>query len=708
MNSTPGVYFEQVDRARPAIGPLRTDIAGIVGYAERGPLMAPVKLTSWLQFTTVFGNPLSFAYLADAVRGFFDNRGAACYVVRVADKTAARAASVTLPGEDSQPTLRLWTSHGELHDPVTNSAQVEHGRPVRLDSPGSWGNRLFVSVLSAGLGTTLTTDQPLDGLTSQVEGLSGFAAGTIVRLSQNGKTVPRYRCITAIDPHLRQITWDAPLTGIGLDLNAPIRLESVEFTLYILLDGQIVERHQDLSLSKMHSRYVVDVLRAGSNLIDAAVLLESPATDLATPARWPASVDLLQLTDGQDGLTTVDKDDFLAGLAALETVDEVSLLIAPDVVLRAEAPAPGRRAVTATSPCDVLAPPPGGQLKGLVLEQRGESDDIPISGVRVRVLGSTSRPAVTDADGEFTLTGLPIAQVTLLFERDGYYNLEVTAQACSVLPAEPARFYLAPVTLPPALSLDDIFDIQTAMMAQGENGLYRVALLDPPEEMLDLEKIQTWRARFDSAYAALYYPWLIVNSSDSVIVRDVPPGGHVAGLIARTDLSQGVHRAPANFILENVKALTREVNDSEQGVLNPQGINCMRVLPGRGIRIYGARTLSSDPEWRYLNVRRLVLMIEETIEESNQWAVFEPNNQILRQALTYNLNSFMNTLWQQGALAGDTPAAAFQVKCDEDNNPADIVDAGQVIAEIAVAPTIPYEFIKFRLGRTVEALEVTE
>jgi hypothetical protein len=232
--------------------------------------------------------------------------------------------------------------------------------------------------------------------------------------------------------------------------------------------------------------------------------------------------------------------------------------------------------------------------------------------------------------------------------------------------------------------------------------------------MLSLEAIQTWRARFDSAYGALYYPWIIVKREDSVEpavrsdVISVPPSGHVAGLIARTDLDEGVHRAPANDVLSGVKALTAVVDDAQHGILNPLHINCLRLLPGRGIRVYGARTLSSDPEWRYLNVRRLVSMIEEAVEDASQWAVFEPNNQVLRQALTFSLNGFLNALWRQGALAGDVPEAAYQVKCDEDNNPSTVIDSGQIIAEIAVAPTIPFEFIHFRLGRTVEAVEVGE
>jgi hypothetical protein len=733
--TTPGVYFRQVDRTSATIGPLRTDIAGFLGYAQRGPLLVPVKVTGWRQFTAVFGDPLNFAYLAYAVRGFFDNGGVACHVVRVADPDVAAAAFVHLPDANGDAALRLWASHGALHDPVTGGVRVQNGRPIRYDSRGAWANSLSVSVQPTSLGHAETMGtQPEDGRSSYVNSLSGFEIGSIVRFSQ-GEIEPReYRRVAAINPHVRQLVWGAPIDDLGFDLTDPVQLETVEFTLLIHQAGQIVEHHRNLSLSPGHSREVVAMVQANSALADVDVLVDSEAGDCVNPSKWPVDVVQLPLSGGHDGLATTAKDDFLAGLDELALVDEVSLLAAPDLVLRPEIAPFRSRARRSSDPCQTLVDLPSGQIYGAVLERMTVNDDlqdrldelvgacgplnseveqgIPLTGVKVSVLESAASPVVSDVCGRFTLTNLPIGRVTLLFHRDSHHDLEQTVQSYTVLPSEPARSYMNPVSLPPAFSLDDIFEVQEAMLRQGENGLYRVALLDPPPEMLGLDEIQTWCARFDSAFAALNYPWLTVSDLDNGgaggTVRDVPPSGHVAGLIARTDLSQGIHRAPANLVLEGVKALTRDLNDAEQGVLNPQGINCLRVLPGRGIRVYGARTLSSDSEWRYLNVRRLVLMIEEAIEDASQWAVFEPNNTILRQALTYSLNSFLNTLWRQGALSGATPEAAYTVKCEEENNPPDVVGTGQIIADIGVAPTVPFEFIHFKLGRTVEAIEITE
>jgi phage tail sheath protein FI len=226
-------------------------------------------------------------------------------------------------------------------------------------------------------------------------------------------------------------------------------------------------------------------------------------------------------------------------------------------------------------------------------------------------------------------------------------------------------------------------------------------------------EVQEWRKRFESqrGFAALYYPWVRVVDPlhlDGRPVRAVPPCGHVAGIYARSDLTVGVHRAPANFELFWAADVTAGVTDETQGVLNPDGINCLRAFPGRGIRLYGGRTVSSDPDWRYVNVRRLMVMIEEAVDEATQWAVFEPHDFNLRQTLVLSVSSFLETLWRQGALAGTSTDEAFYVKCDEVTNPPPSVDAGRIVTEVGVAPTKPAEFIVFRVGRTREELELIE
>jgi phage tail sheath protein FI len=182
----------------------------------------------------------------------------------------------------------------------------------------------------------------------------------------------------------------------------------------------------------------------------------------------------------------------------------------------------------------------------------------------------------------------------------------------------------------------------------------------------------------------------------------------VAGQIAGTDWTPGVFKAPANAPMAWVQDVTVPLDDAMHGVLNDEGVDAIRAIPGRGIRIMGARTVSSDTDWRFINVRRLMMMIEKAILVSTQWAVFEPNDVHTRAKLRLSLTSFLIALWRRGALMGDTPAAGFYVTCDATNNPPEAVDQGRLLAEVGVAPSQPFEFVVLRVGRKDNEFQVTE
>jgi uncharacterized protein len=244
-------------------------------------------------------------------------------------------------------------------------------------------------------------------------------------------------------------------------------------------------------------------------------------------------------------------------------------------------------------------------------------------------------------------------------------------------------------------------DLQAKMIAHCENAGDRLAILDPPPGMIP-QDVLDWRrstAGYDSKYATLYWPWLEVIDPLTNQPLPVPPSGHVAGVWARTDSTRGVHKAPANEVIMGITGLAFQITQDEQGELNRTGINCIRSFPGRGTRIWGARTLSSDPEWRYVPVRRLFNYLEESILEGTQWAVFEPNDQRLWMQLKIAVSNFLTRTWRQGALFGATPEQAFFVKCDEETNPPDVIEAGQVVTEIGVAPVKPAEFVVFRISQ---------
>jgi phage tail sheath protein FI len=252
-----------------------------------------------------------------------------------------------------------------------------------------------------------------------------------------------------------------------------------------------------------------------------------------------------------------------------------------------------------------------------------------------------------------------------------------------------------------AIDLDAVMGVHLKMIEHCELMGDRVAILDPPPGYSP-QQVGEWRqqkAGYDSKYAALYYPWFTVLDPLTGKFRAVPPSGHVAGVWARNDDTRGVHKAPANEVIRGAMKPEVQLTKGEHDLLNPMGVNCIRAFPGRGTRIWGARTLSSEAEWRYLNVRRLFNYLEESIMAGTQWVVFEPNDDALWARIRRTITAFLVNEWRKGSLFGLTPDEAFFVKCDRETNPSEGIDAGQVVCEIGVAPVKPAEFVIFRLAQ---------
>lgn len=672
---TPGVYYERVDASAPAISSLRTDIAGFVGIATRGPLHQALPAQSWRQFQAYFGDFTGAGYLAYAARAFFENGGQRCWIVRVASETAATAGVTLRIGGDD-----CWR--------------------VTASSPGVWGNDLEIAVRETRRSQSLTDPRLSAPEASTVASVTGFARGVHVRLSQD-KATPVYKVVSEVDAVTRRLIWLHPnpearlhydSVATGFDPNQPILIESIEYTLRVREQGRLIRVYEGLSLAPEHPRYgpralprigvareggaardlpaapepiVIEDLRA-----DGASALKSPLNDpefnKRVSEKWkslqlnPLAVSATQvfaLTGGADGLASLSVSDFIGdevdpldsdevkerktrGLRALEEVGEVSIIAVPDINIQPRPP-PRRNPPPPCVPDPCLPPGPPAPA-------------------------TPRAPSVGD--------------------------------------------------LPPVFSEAEIYQAQSALIQQCEKLRDRIALLDPPfaaarDDKLGVGAARAWRSRFDTKYAAFYYPWLRVVDplrSPASLTRDIPPSGHVAGQYAQTDFQFGVHKAPANAPLVWTQDVTVAINDATHGVLNPLGINAIRPLAGRGVRIFGARTVSSDPDWRYVNVRRLMMMIEKAIDVSTQWAVFEPNNTLTRAKLSLALTSFLLSLWQRGALAGAAANEAFFVKCDEDNNPPGEREQGRMLALIGVAPSRPFEFIILRVGRVHNEFEITE
>ena len=249
-------------------------------------------------------------------------------------------------------------------------------------------------------------------------------------------------------------------------------------------------------------------------------------------------------------------------------------------------------------------------------------------------------------------------------------------------------------------------NVQLMLVAHCENLASRFAVLDMPKDAKKIEDIVAHRDIVDSNYAAMYHPWLIVFDPLDKKNIAIPPSGSVVGIYARSDTSRGVHKAPANETVRACVGLDCQFNKGEQDILNPKGVNLIRTFPGQGIRVWGARTASSDASWKYVNVRRLFIFIEETIKANTNWAVFEPNDEVLWVRVKRTIDVFLTGLWRGGALAGSAPSEAFFVNVGRNTMSQDDIDNGRLVCVIGVAPVKPAEFVIFRISqKTSDSIE---
>lgn len=322
--------------------------------------------------------------------------------------------------------------------------------------------------------------------------------------------------------------------------------------------------------------------------------------------------------------------------------------------------------------------------------------------ITVKLVG---KAAIVPADGSYQLAGgaVKTKAITLgdyagsVSERVGLGGLEPIDDVTMIVAPDLMTAYQAG-----ELDMKGVQAIQQSLIDYCELIRYCFAILDAPPGLMPQE-VKEWRMQvnYDSTRAALYYPWIEIGdmTGGNGRTRMVPPSGHMAGVYARVDGTRGVHKAPANEIVRTCLGLEVNVTKGEHDLLNPIGVNVIRSFPGRGIRIWGARTLSSDASWRYIPVRRLFNMIEESLERGTQWVVFEPNDPFLWGRVKRDVGAFLKVIWRTGALFGATPDQAFYVKCDAETNPPELRDLGQMVVEIGIAPVKPAEFVIFRIGQ---------
>ncbi|MBC5659190.1 phage tail sheath subtilisin-like domain-containing protein [Anaerosacchariphilus sp. NSJ-68] len=244
--------------------------------------------------------------------------------------------------------------------------------------------------------------------------------------------------------------------------------------------------------------------------------------------------------------------------------------------------------------------------------------------------------------------------------------------------------------------------VQLALVAHCTNTGASFAVLDVPQDLTKPQDVLAHREKIDSDYAAMYHPWIQIYDALNKKPAYIPPSGAVCGIYARSDVERGVHKAPANEVVYNCIGLSCLYNKAEQDILNPAGVNLIRALPGQGIRVWGARTCSSNSLWKYVNVRRLFIYLEESIKSQTNWAVFEPNDEMLWARVGRTIRAFLRDMWRSGALVGNTEDQAFYVNIGRDTMSQSDILNGRLICEIGVAPSRPAEFVIFRITQFME------
>jgi phage tail sheath protein FI len=641
----PGVYFERLDPRPPAIGLVRTDIAGFVGIATRGPLHRAVKVESWQQFASIFGGHAPNAHLAYAVEGFFTNGGATCWVARVADPRAAKTTEFDL---------------------LTPSGAV--ALTLAATSPGLWAANMVVALMRVGEDRFTLTFRLPDGVQEV------------------------WRNLTMTGPHV-DILDGTEVPALRLALKDPADWSQPASATVTLAPGRAFRLDIQVGTEKQESfpNLTIEGAPAAINAASALVTARDLRPDVANRAPRRAGVSAFAGEPRFIGL--VLNDEFQGSqLVRVKSVGDASGY--PE-----NTPAARRPALVAVDRKDPAVVVGADGLESLRVEHFTGESALPGGPLGLETLRAVDEIGV-------------VAIPDIMPKDKAAQQFKQRPVRCDLLDAEPSLEIeprLAP-EFPKNFDENEISLAQGALIRHCEQLADRVAILDSLPGQLSPPEVTAWRNQFDTSYAGLYWPWILVNDPLTLtgVVRRCPPSGHVAGIYARNDLRAGVHKAPANELVEGSKDLTAGIDDVGHGDLNSLGVNVLRAYAGRGIRVAGARTLSSDTALRYVNVRRLLLMIEESIDESCQWTVFEPNNPDRWREVARVSRNFVDGLWRRDMLDGASAEEAYFVKCDASTNPESETAAGRLTCLIGVRPPWPAEFVIVRIGKTESGTEIQE
>ena len=651
----PGVYVEEVSFRSKSIEGVSTTTTGFIGPARFGPInMVPDILTSLSDFEAVYGDRQQLAYpdgimhnyLWHGVRSFFEEGGKRLYCMRV-----------FTPNSDADPGLA--------------SAEVPLGGgdnaiSVTARFPGAAGNMQVRFTLRMGqnvLGGTpvppppgppLPPGQPI----TYTPKVGTLLDNDVVWINRAGDPAGGafYLAERYYNAGTRGWSWRFHLPGSSPVSSPPAPLELADLVFSPNPQNSDIVRLITLAISVTPTernalpRVWADLPLDPSHMRDGApdsVVAYFSATplDLNLARTLPIVVTLgNNLTTGLDVLQAL----FDAGAAANPSLQTaLANLASLDTKTRANSTEVARSIDIVLSGGNDGQRPDAGTYEGTAEE------DTPIK---------TGLKAFEDID-EISIIAAPGST----FDYEGGYR-------------------------------DDASTIMNLLIAHAELMRYRIAVLDSGDGQ-SIADVRTMRGRIDSSWAAFYYPWIRILDPVTRTEIFVPPSGSVAGIYARNDINRAVFKAPANEVVNLALGFEILLNKSQQDVLNPEGINCFRFFEGRGYRLWGARTSSSDPEWKYVNLRRYFAYLEHSLDKGTQWAVFEPNGEALWANVRRTISDFLLNEFQMGALLGDKPEQAYFVRCDRTTMTQNDLDNGRLVCLIGVAPLRPAEYVIFRIGQ---------
>lgn len=721
----PGVFVEETSFRSKSIEGVGTSVAGLVGPTRTGPVRGvPEVVTSFGEFSRIYGDvqPLVFAegqrpnYAAMAAKAFFDNGGKQLFVAR------------TIGGVNG-------TDRNGAGGSAQFARRADGANNVTFTSrfPGAAGNYTleFRWRDSENLLTTEVTSAPADGDVVFLEA-TGVPSG--IRATGVAPAVPPasfpmdIRAIARRDgDHYvivnngAEITTADGSTITGADL-APAG-ETEGFLMRVGLEAGAATTFRMTSVT---ARQPINGSLAGGT---AAALILTAETDLSAftgAAHWGTLTTLRgtlnaagteMVIDGgglNAGVTTDVTLPLAALMASLSTTRAIVVQRNFDIDVRLGGP----DGEVIYSYGNISAAPSGDSALSAVLDPApGRRADQLSSPVSCALRAGAGADDIIDALFEMfdpaALTPPPLTAagprylITLAGGTDGAlpgavdYGGETDEVAGSTGFAALEDIEDVSIVLTPAAAAETA--THQAVVAEVQKHClkmrYRVGIVDAQQGM-SLGEVRAFRSNFDDSRLALYYPWVVAadptGQNDNI---ELPPSGFMAGVYANTDVTRGVHKAPANEVVIGALRFAQEINRFQQELLNPNGVNCLRSFAGRGHRVWGGRTLASDPEWKYLNVRRYFLYLERSIDKSTQWVVFEPNGEALWANVRATVEGFLYNEWFNGHLLGETPEKAYFVRCDRSTMTQGDIDNGRLVCLIGVAPLNPAEFVIFRIGQ---------